>query len=203
MAEKLEELGDLGTIPEAQQTGVILTGDMFAGMDLCRRGASGDPSSVWYDFADRFRWAVGVAGNHDLFRSGEIQGRNIRLLDGEVAKFDTLRIGGVTGVIGDPRKPNRRPELGFLARLEAVCSRGPNIVVLHESPRVLEHGLVGHPGIAQVLAEVGPALVVSGHAPWEMPLAQVGRVQVLNVDTRAVLLTPGVGLRQLRFLAQV
>jgi len=59
-----------------------------------------------------------VAGNHDLFPSRRVQSRNIRLLDGEITELDTLRIGGVGGIIGDPGRPNRHTEEDFAARLE-------------------------------------------------------------------------------------
>ncbi len=44
LAQEMERLGKRGDVPGALRTGVILTGDMFARLDLHRRGASGDPS---------------------------------------------------------------------------------------------------------------------------------------------------------------
>lgn len=191
LAQEMEKLGERGDVPGAPRTGVILTGDMFAGLDLHRRGASGDPSKVWNAFAQSFRWVVGVAGNHDLFPPRRVQSRNSRLLDGDITELDTLRIGGVSGIIGDPAKPNRHTEEDFAARLEDVCRRRPDIVVLHESPGIQEQGLVGKSSIRDVLARAGPALVACGHAYWQIPLVQLGRVQVLNVDGRAVVLMRG------------
>ena len=188
LAQEMEKLGVRGDVPGALRTGVILTGDMFAGLDLHRRGASGDPSRVWNAFAQGFRWVVGVAGNHDLFPSRRVQRRNIRLLDGEITELDTLRIGGVSGIIGDPERPNRYTEEDFAARLEDVCRRRPDIVVLHESPGIPKQGLAGKSFITDVLARAGPALVACGHVYWQTPLVQLGRVQVLNVDGRAVVL---------------
>ncbi len=188
LAQEMAELGERGDVPGAPRTGVILTGDMFAGLDLYRRGASGDPSVVWNAFARAFRWVVGVAGNHDLFPPGRVQSRNVRLLNGEVTELDTLRIGGVSGIIGDPRKPNRYRQEDFVSRLEDVCRRRPDIVVLHESPGIPELGLAGKPFITDVLARTSPVLVACGHAYWDKPLVPIGRVQVLNVDGRAVML---------------
>jgi len=164
LAQEMQKLGERGDVPGALRTGVILTGDMFAGLDLHRRGASGDPSGVWNAFGQAFRWVVGVAGNHDLFPPRRFQSRNIRLLDGEITEFDTLRIGGVSGIIGDPGRPNRHTEEDFAARLEDVCRRRPDIVVLHESPGIPEQGLAGKRFITDVLARAGPTLVACGHA---------------------------------------
>ena len=111
--------------------------------------------------------------------------------DPQAAELDTLRIGGVSGIIGDPGRPNRHTEEDFATRLENVCRRRPDIVVLHESPGIPERGLAGKPFITDVLARAGPALVACGHVYWQTPLVQLGRVQVLNVDGRAVVLVRG------------
>lgn len=70
----------------------------------------------------------------------------------------------MSGIIGDPAKPNRHTEEDFAARLEDVCRRRPDIVVLHESPGIPEEGLARKPFITDVLARAGPTLVACGHA---------------------------------------
>ena len=118
------------------------------------------------------------------------------MLDGDVVAMGGLRIGGVSGVIGDPERPWRRTEDAYLEALIRVLEQEPDVVVLHESPRPIDPGHAGggKATLTRVLVEhastARPPLVISGHVGWDEPLDPTGSgPQLLNVEERMVLLT--------------
>lgn len=177
--------------------GVLLAGDLFARPQLDRRGGTGDVRDVWRAFAKNCKWIVGVAGNHDCF--GEkpslpdfknfCQEPRIHFLDGEVVELDGLRIGGLSGIIGPPRKPFRRTEECYVDELTRLAAKAPDIVVLHDGPDIPIANLRGSPSIRIALEQTRPFLVIRGHAHWDNPLIRLANGgQVLNVDARLVML---------------
>mgnify|MGYP001295615127 CR=1 FL=1 len=198
LAERLVALADQGLLPDPALTGVLLAGDLYTVPDLARRGGLGDVRSVWEAFADRFRWAAGVLGNHDLIGSGprdqaRFQRRpGVHLLDGQVRALDGLRVGGVGGIAGDPRKPNRRWHDELCATVEAVLVEGAEVLVLHEGPDGPRPEQRGNPDLRAALVGSGlRPLVVCGHSWWPTPLVELeGGLQVLKVDARVVVLRP-------------
>ena len=193
VAEELTALGELETLPAAAFTGVILAGDLYAAPGADKMGATGDVRAVWRAFAAGFRWVVGVAGNHDLFGSSQERSRferepGVHLLDGDCVVLDGLRVGGVGGICGNPKKENRREPEAFVRTIQQVLANRPHALVLHEGP---DGGLPGLRGNADVRAAVDArkTLVICGHCHWHAPLVTLaGGTQVLNVDARAVVL---------------
>jgi 3',5'-cyclic-AMP phosphodiesterase len=127
LAARLGDLAARGRLPPLDQIGVILAGDLYAA--ISRRGGLGDVRAVWRAFAERFRWVVGVAGNHDHFGSPSDQAQfagepRVGLLDASVVTLDGLHIGGVSGIVGDPRRPFRRSE-DELVRASATSTSSP------------------------------------------------------------------------------
>ncbi len=125
VASIYSDLADREQLPPPDRTGVLLAGDLYAAPQGDKRGASGDVRSVWQAFAQSFQWVVGVEGNHDRFgteleRSALMKHPNIHLLNHDTVQFDTDRIGGVSGIMGDPKKPGRRDEAEFLSSLQRV-----------------------------------------------------------------------------------
>jgi Icc protein len=200
LAEEIERLAGEGIVPPTAAVGAILAGDLYSAPGGDKRGASGDVRDVWLAFASVCRWVVGVAGNHDRFGNEREAGRfrgepGVHLLDGETVVVDGLRIGGVSLIIGNPAKPGRRSEDDFLDSLQRVLDEQPDIVILHEGPDG-NAGQRGNPHIRARLAAGAAALTICGHDHWHEPLAELDtrgreRLQVLNVDARAVLLTRG------------
>jgi 3',5'-cyclic-AMP phosphodiesterase len=190
VAEVLAELADDGVIPPAARTGVILGGDLYSVPTANKRGGYGDVADVWVAFAEAFAWVAGVAGNHDDVSRVRVLGDRVHLLDGELAEPDGLRIGGVGGIIGNPRKPGRRSEADQLRAIDRAIDHGLDILVLHEGP----HGGDLQPGNAAIRAAIeagGVGLTVCGHDHWRHPLAVHDHGQILNVDARvAVLVAP-------------
>lgn len=195
LAEHLAEIAERGVVPPLSRTGVVLAGDMFSAPTADRRGASGDVRSVWRAFAARFRWVAGAAGNHDTFgetpedEAAFAAEPRTHLLDGRSVLLDGLRIAGVGGTIGDPRKLGRRDEREFLRSMRHVLAERPDMLVMHHGPDAQRGKLRGHEKIRRALDGSGQLLVVCGHVYWPTPLADVrGGAQVLNVDGRVVVL---------------
>ena len=194
LAYEYANLAKKDLTPHPENTGVILAGDLFSAPDGAKRGASGDVRIVWETFARTYRWVAGVQGNHDRFGT-EVQETqlknlpNVNLFDFDFARLDTLTIGGVSGVIGDPKKPGRKAEEDFLASLVLVLESSPDILVLHHGPAG-NMGQKGSSEIREVIERNPPSLTVCGHVHWNEPLAILGKKsQVLNVDSRAFILT--------------
>lgn len=198
VAEDLAILSDLGELPPRDRMGVILCGDLFARPELDRRGGSGDCRPVWLAFRDGYRWVCGVAGNHDLF--GEkpslpdftafASEPGIHFLDGQTVCLDGLRIGGVSGVVGNPRRPFRRGEADYLETVNRLLRDPLDLLLLHDGPDHPEPGFKGWPGVRGLLENSRPLLTVRGHAHWPRPLVQQHNGgQVLNADAQVIVLT--------------
>jgi len=200
VAQEMAGLGEAGMFPPPERTGVILAGDFYAEPGLNKRGGLGDVEEIWKLFAERFRWVVGVAGNHDLFAGkGDSFGNVFRNhsnafpLHGDNVVVDGMTIAGVSGILGGPGKAWRSPMQEF-SELMALALVGPaDILVMHLPPKVPEQGLRGDSFVNQLLHETDPDLrpknLVVGHCHWEVPLAELDSgVQALNVDSRVVLL---------------
>jgi len=187
VAVALEGLAEGGVIPPAARTGVILAGDLYSVPAANKRGGYGDVVDVWVAFVERFAWVAGVAGNHDDVSGVAKLGARVHLLDGELAEPDGLRIGGVGGIIGNPRKPGRRSEADQLRAIDRAIGHDLDILVLHEGP----HGGDKQPGndaIRQAIEAGAVGLTICGHDHWRVPLAAHPYGQILNVDARVVVL---------------
>ncbi len=199
VAVSLDALAADGAIPDPLHTGVLLAGDLYAIPNLSDRGGIGDVDGVWRAFAERFRWVVGVAGNHDLFSGRSDLGAALEdlpdayPLHGDVVTLDELRIAGISGVMGNSSRPWRNRPRDFQALMRSVMGRPfPDVLVLHHGPSFPEQGRRGNDLVREELWRLkSPALVVHGHRHWDTPLAEMSNgVQALNVDFRVVVLTP-------------
>ncbi len=201
VAEHLEMLCHTETLPPAERCGVLLAGDLFAHLSLDKRGGLGDVIPVWKDFASRFKWVTGVAGNHDTFGGDTRSMASLHAcdgcygLDGGVVHLDSLCIGGVSGVVGSSGKPWKRAPKHFESMLHDVLDHGPDILVLHHSPQLVQgEELTGSELVADVLSHHATPLSfsVSGHVHWPSSLhIKEGKHQTLplfNVDHRVVVL---------------
>jgi 3',5'-cyclic-AMP phosphodiesterase len=192
VAAVLEELALDQVIPPAPRTGVILAGDLYCVAAANKRGGYGDVSNVWGAFAGRFAWVVGVAGNHDDVSNVAQLGAKVHLLDGDVATPGGLRVGGVGGIVGNPRKPGRRSETDQLRAIGRVLDQGVDILLLHEGPHGEDDGQRGNGAIRAAIEGGGVGLTICGHDHWRVPLAAHRHGQILNVDARVVvLIAPG------------
>lgn len=76
---------------------------------------------------------------------------NSKVLDGQVVEFDGLKIAGISGIVGNPKRPGRRHESDFLNVLDKLLKQEPHLVVLHESPKGNRPDQFGNPQIAELL----------------------------------------------------
>jgi hypothetical protein len=217
LVEYMETLSGMGELPPLSQIGALLCGDLYAAPGGDVRGATGDVRPVWQSFAANFRFTAGVAGNHDLFAPHREVARatsrpgderfdrhiaqdaarrfaaqaGVHLLDGDTVELCGLRIGGVSGIIGNTSKPNRRDSRSFCALFEKVLDAAPDVVLLHEGPDDPKTQGRGNPDLRELMdAARDDLLVLCGHRHWSSPLATLeSGNQILNVDARAVLLT--------------
>ncbi len=178
---------------QAAQCGAILAGDFYTVPTLDQRGGTGDVTEVWRTFGTYFPWVTGVAGNHDLFGdklypSSRIAG-NVHVLDDDEVLLGGLHIAGIGGIIGDPRRKQRKSDQHYRDCLQRRIHDELDLLVLHDGPDVPEQGLKGSPLIRLVVDLLPPPLIVRGHCHWEIPFARLpGGTQVLNVDCRVVIL---------------
>jgi len=116
--------------------GVLLAGDLYTVPALDRRGGSGDVTAVWKAFGDEFAWVVGVPGNHDTFGADPNApprfSRHLHFLDNGRVNIDGLKIAGLGGIIGNPRRPRRRSEEQYAECLEALLTK-KNAITLQAS----------------------------------------------------------------------
>ena len=199
LAEELALLSELGSIPPAAATGVLLCGDLYVRPALDARGGLGDVRPVWRAFAQHFRWVAGVPGNHDAFgspaeRAAFVSEPRMHLLDGAAVTLDGMHIAGLGGIIGGKDKPNRRDERTFLRELQALLAGRPELLLLHQGPDVPTRRFAGDPRVRQVLERAPETLVLCGHVHWTEILAELSpHVQVANLEGRGLVLLPADG----------
>jgi len=143
--------------------GVILCGDLFALPN--KRGGLGDVRPVYWSFRKHFRWIAAVNGNHDSIGQNNTQlssfqrEENIYYLDGNCKKVEQLQISGLSGIIGSPKKINRRTETDFLQKLKKLLVQKHDLLLLHEGPDYYEDNLVGNPDIRALIEQSKPTLI--------------------------------------------
>ena len=186
--------------PRPDQVSVWLAGDLYTVPALDRRGGTGDVTAVWKAMREVFGWVAGVAGNHDLFgtalavRPHCSRSSRMHFLDGERVSIGGLTIAGVSGIIGNPRRPQRKSEEQYLALVERLLGERPDVLLLHDGPEAPFPGCRGSASVREVAQRCPATLIVRGHAYWPTPLVElVNGTQVLNVDARVVLLRQATG----------
>ncbi len=181
---------ELGIKPE--KTGVALGGDFFASLD--KRGGLGDVRNIWNIFKNSFKWVVGIAGNHDAFGDAMSfeefkKEEGIYYFDKEFREIESIRIAGISGIIGKPDRVNRRREEEYLKVLKKLLLKNPDILLLHQTPNNYLEDLKGDENITNIIENSNQTLVICGHYHWDKPLIEYSnKTQVLNVDSRVVIL---------------
>lgn len=130
---------------------------------------------------------AGVAGNHDIFADNAAPAG---VLDGDCVELGGFRIGGIGGIVGQPRKENRRTETQFRELLMRIVKKRPNVLVLHLPPHV-DAECPGDQMISATLQELDySGLVICGHKRWSQRVRKIGRAVCLNVCDAVVTLVP-------------
>ena len=177
----LQSVGELGAIRL-----IVLAGDLYDYPDLRKRGGTGTVDAVWRAFAG-LAPVVGVMGNHDILDEPEQLPPLGRVLDGSVTEMAGLRVGGVSGIVGNTKRNQRKSEQAFMRALDQVVAGLPNLLVLHQGPDDPVRGQRGDPVVCSVLENRFRGMTVFGHCHWEKPfLVELGKGQAINVDGRVV-----------------
>lgn len=107
---------------------IALCGDLYEYPDCHKRGGTGPVDEVFCALSNACDQVVGVLGNHDeLAQHDAALAPNISILDGTHSSMLGLRVGGLSGIIGDPKRHLRRSEDDFLKRLESLTSKSPTV----------------------------------------------------------------------------
>ena len=176
-------------MPELSNLAVILCGDLFSAPDAAERGATGDVTSVWRAFSEISRWVVGIQGNHDTFPSSFANLGNCTLLDDSVMHRDGFSIGGVGLIAGNPEKRGRRLLHEQSDAIRRVSSAMPDLVLVHEGPPGQAHDQKGSAHVLEALHPEFAGTVVAGHCHWGTPTSTFNKSGLLNVDSRALIVT--------------
>lgn len=185
VAEELSLLRELNEIPDIQL--IALCGDLYDYPDFRKRGGTGDVTSVWNTFAKEFEHVVGVHGNHDQVQES-LLAENTTILDGDEATINDIRFSGVSGIIGERERNQRKTEKNFLKLLKKSCDSAPEIILLHQGPNDLVNDQFGNEAINKLLSKNGESLVVFGHCHWTTPFVELGDNQLLNTDGRVFIM---------------
>lgn len=191
VAEALMALSEKGVIPVPDA--IFVCGDLYDYPDCRKRGGTGPVDDVFKAFSAITTEVVGVLGNHDQMESIGATPGNTFLLDGDVVTvLKDLRVGGVSGIVGNPHRNQRRTADDFVVALESVTDQAPDILLLHQGPTNPERAdRRGDPDVALSLITGFQGLTVFGHTRWDWPwLIPLGDGQALNVDGRVVVVLP-------------
>ena len=177
---------------DLQKVGVLLCGDLYANLE--KRGGGGDVKGVWRKFNEYFKFVVGVAGNHDAFGSKEDfetfqREEGIYFLNKKIIKVEGLTIGGVSGIIGNPAKPQRVEKEDYLKALKKILTKRPDFTLLHESPNNKNPKLEGNKKIRDLIDCSHGNTICSGHCYWKENIIKAeNNNQMINVDAKCMIL---------------
>lgn len=186
-AEEIVALQQLNVLPQFDFC--FLCGDFYDYPDLRKLGGTGDVTIAINALSQTASRTFAVLGNHD-----EVQGSNLHpevtVLDGNVMKIESLTIGGVSGVVGDPKRNNRKREDEFLAAVERCSNSKTDILLLHQGPKGPTEAERGFDALNDLLRKRAELLVVFGHCHWPQPFHPEGRNLFCNVDARMLAFIP-------------
>lgn len=189
VAEELQLLVQCDEIPEVGL--ILLAGDLYEYPDCHKRGGSGDVTAVWEAFAEIAGEVIGVHGNHDELPEPHRLPGHAQVLEGEMTRWGSLKVGGVSGIIGDPSRAQRKSETAFVRALDRLAQQKPDILLLHQGPDAPERGLRGDPMVRLALETGFRGLTVFGHTPWPAPFyVPLGDGVALNCDARVIVVCP-------------
>lgn len=199
VADTIRGLVKNGKIPSPDA--IFACGDLYDYPDCHKRGGTGPVDEVFEALAKVAPQVVGVLGNHDVLINLEGLPSNVDILDGNVVKVaGGLKVGGVSGIIGDPNRHHRKGEEEFLTVMERVTNQKPDILLLHQGPSDPNRPeRRGDSDVELSLRSGFEGLTVFGHTRWGAPwLIPLGDGQALNVDARVVVVVPNFENDELR-----
>lgn len=187
IAEEIVALQELQLLPYFDFC--ALCGDFYDYPDLRKIGGTGDVTEAINAMAKTATRTFLVLGNHDEVRRDDLHSA-VALLDGNTVETGTYTIAGVSGIVGDPHRSNRRPEGDFLRSLGKCCSSKPDFLLLHQGPSGATEHQKGSASVTAALKARTNLFVLFGHVHWQRPFHQDGGNAFWNVDSRVLAFIP-------------
>ena len=188
LADEIETLMDIGDLPELDLC--LLCGDFYDYPDLRKLGGTGDVAPAINALSYVAERTFFVLGNHDEVNVSELE-PEITVLDGDAVNTDTFSVGGVSGIVGNPRRHNRKTEQEFIDAVDLCCAWDVDLMLMHQGPVGDRKDTRGMVEINQVLRKYSDMLVLFGHCHWpEDPFCKEGSNLYCNVDARALVFIP-------------
>lgn len=190
----LEAMSAAGALPRCTRTGVILAGGFDMDQSSDYRDEVGAATAVWYAFSKRWKWVAGVTGEGDSpvpdqYQLGSSTRKGSFLLDGQSIDLDSLRIGGIGGILENGCDRDGQPRAEHSRILSGLAGVGVDMLVIHECPCGGSDRWPGSGIMKELLEDLPPMLVVCGHDYWDSPLLTLDNgTQILNVAQRVVVL---------------
>lgn len=187
VAEEIIALQQLGGLPNLDLC--VLCGDFFDYADLRKLGGTGDVTEALNALSRTASETFAVLGNHDQIDLKKLR-PEITILDGDVVTSNSFAIGGVSGIIGNPERNNRKSESEFLSTVDKCSTSRTDLLLLHQGPRGRTDADLGLDSINNRLRRRSDLLVIFGHCHWHEPFHIEGQNLFCNVDSRVVVFIP-------------
>ena len=186
-AEEIIALQELGVLPRFDLC--TLCGDFYDYPDLRKLGGTGDVTPVINALSKTAVRTFAVLGNHDEVRESELS-PEVTILDGNAIKIESLTIAGVSGIVGNPKRNNRKTEDEFLSAVERCSNSRIDILLLHQGPEGPTEAEYGFYKLNEFLKKRADLLVMFGHCHWSEPFHCECRNLFCNVDARVIAFLP-------------
>ncbi len=186
-ADEIIALQELGAVPACDFC--LLCGDFYDYPDFRKLGGTGDVTSAINALSKTASKTFAVLGNHDEIQESELEPQ-VTILDGDAAEFESVTIAGVSGIVGNPRRNNRKTEPQFLEAVQRCANATPDILLLHQGPVGPTEDELGLSAINDILKKPSDLLVMFGHCHWTQPFYSEGQNLMCNVDGRVLVFVP-------------
>lgn len=187
LAEELALLQELGQVPALDFC--LLAGDFYDYPDCHKRGGTGEVTAVFNAFAPLSPRTLAVLGNHDEV-TPEALAPQVMLLDGTNSSVAGLTVGGVSGIVGNPARNQRKTEAEFLRAVERATRPKADILLLHQGPEGPTERHRGWYALNDQLQYEDNLLVVFGHCYWPGSFHTEGTHLFCNTDSHVFIFQP-------------
>ena len=195
VAEEIAILQEMGELPSFDLC--LLCGDFYDYPDLRKLGGTGDVTPALNALSHLAPKTLAVLGNHDQVVEADLRS-TIKILDGHMVETAAFTVGGVSGIVGNPKRNNRKSEADFLKAIRttfrqtnAHCSNSRvDLLLLHQGPRgetAQEKRLIS---INQQLMTRSELLILFGHCHWDRAFYREGKNLFCNVDAKVIAFLP-------------
>lgn len=187
VADEIKILQEFGDLPIFDIC--ALCGDFYDYPDLRKLGGTGDVTSAVNALSETASQTFLVLGNHDEINDQELD-PTITVLDGNSVQSESITIGGVSGIIGNPSRNNRKTEENFISAIKKCSNSKTDILLLHQGPKGPTEAELGFSGLNEHLLKQRDLLVMFGHSHWQEPFYVESQNLLCNVDARVIAFLP-------------